>query len=217
VRRNWFRDLLILTENTRSVCEGATANKRPLRAWPPRVRSLVRSTEWKSSFDRPRRLQRRYRKISSRGCCMTSRNAVLGLATGDTGHAPVPPVGGDEVGLESGENVQSRRVVGLSPEHRSRTTVSLGELVPAPQHKKESVYLPDGQATDIPRIGSLRESIRDAGGIDFAVARYCTDVPHRIQRADVLVVSRTRIRRSRKKHAPTRCRLLGGRNQVPHH
>ena len=146
-------------------------------------------------------------------------NAVLGLATGDT----VVPLYRQLVAMKLDwsrvKTFNLDEYVGLPPEHpQSYHSFMWENLFQHLNIKKESVYLPDGQATDIPAYcARYEESIREVGGIDLQLLGIGTDGHIGFNEPTSSLASRTRIKTLTEQTRADKAPSFGGQDQVPQH
>ena len=146
-------------------------------------------------------------------------DAVLGLATGST---PLPVYKRlIEMNLDWSQvtTFNLDEYIGLPREHpQSYHTFMWENLFQHVNIREESIHIPDGNATDIPRhCGEYEDRIRKAGGIDLQVLGIGTDGHIGFNEPTSSLASRTRIKTLTQRTIEDNTRFFKSGEAVPHH
>jgi glucosamine-6-phosphate deaminase len=145
--------------------------------------------------------------------------AVLGMATGSTPLALYRELIAMKLDWRKVTTFNLDEYVGLKPEHSQSYRFFMWEnLFRHLNIAKKNVYIPDGQAKDIPKFCQKYEKqIRAAGGIDLQLLGIGTDGHIGFNEQTSSLASRTRIKTLTPQTRKDNARFFGSEEQVPHH
>ena len=146
-------------------------------------------------------------------------NAVIGLATGSTPLSLYQTLISMNLDWSQATTFNLDEYIGLPREHpQSYHSFMWENLFNHINIRKENIYLPDGNATDIPKFcGDYENNIRAVGGIDLQVLGIGTDGHIGFNEPTSSLASRTRIKTLTKQTCMDNARFFGSEEAVPKH
>lgn len=146
-------------------------------------------------------------------------NAVLGLATGSTPLLLYRELIRMKLDWRRVKTFNLDEYIGLPEAHpQSYHSFMWENLFRRVNIPKQNVYIPDGNAKDIPKFCEQYERrIRESGGIDLQILGIGTEGHIGFNEPSSSLASRTRIKTLTQQTIRDNARFFGSRNQVPHH
>ena len=146
-------------------------------------------------------------------------NAVIGLATGSTPLLLYQTLISMNLDWSEATTFNLDEYIGLPREHpQSYHSFMWENLFKHLNIRQDNIYLPDGNATDIPQFCEDYENhIRAAGGIDLQVLGIGSDGHIGFNEPSSSLASRTRIKTLTKQTCMDNARFFGSEEAVPKH
>ncbi len=150
---------------------------------------------------------------------ITKPNAVIGLATGSTPLSLYQTLISMNLDWSQATTFNLDEYIGLPREHpQSYHSFMWENLFKHINIRNEKIYIPDGNATDIPQFcEDYENNIRVAGGIDLQVLGIGTDGHIGFNEPTSSLASRTRIKTLTKQTCMDNARFFGSEEAVPKH
>ena len=146
-------------------------------------------------------------------------NAVIGLATGSTPLSLYQTLIAMKLDWSQATTFNLDEYIGLPREHpQSYHSFMWENLFKHINIREKNIYIPDGNAADIPQFcEDYENNIRAAGGIDLQVLGIGTDGHIGFNEPTSSLASRTRIKTLTKQTCMDNARFFGSEEAVPKH